>query len=80
MFLSRSPNVNEKQKSKAYRQADPRFVSLGSGKFGGFKPGVSNGPKPRTERGKRRQASGKRSRFSFWLGSGKPDLGFCGSI
>lgn len=34
------------------RGEDGRFLSLGNGKFGGFKAGVVNGPAPRTKRGK----------------------------
>lgn len=40
------------KESAAFRKDDGRFIPLGDGKYGGFKPGVINGPKPTTKRGK----------------------------
>ena len=41
----------------AKRSSDGRFQN--DGKSGGFKPGVCNGPEPRTDRGRRRAAARK---------------------
>ena len=40
------------KESATFRKDDGRFISLGNGKYGGFKPGVINGPAPSTKRGK----------------------------
>ena len=44
---------NSRKNRQASRGESGKFVDLGGGKFGGFKPGTPNGPAPRTERGER---------------------------
>lgn len=46
---------NQKVKSHAYRQSrQDMFIKNGNGTYGGYKPGVINGPPPSTKRGKAR--------------------------
>lgn len=50
-------NVSVKQSHEYRKLHSNRFISLGNGKFGGFKPGVLNGPEGTTKRCIRRNKS-----------------------
>lgn len=50
-------NARNRLESAQYRKDNSdKFVSLGNGKFGGFRRGIMNGPDASTARGKRRAA------------------------
>lgn len=47
-------------KSQQYRKANPKHFKCVGGVYMGYRKGVMNGPKPTTERGRRRAKARKR--------------------